>query len=81
MKPLTPRHVAVLRYVACHPGTPARPVAEALSLTPKQATHALEVLYVMRLVGRQAPLWGSVAPQTWYCEPLGVEAAQLERTT
>ena len=79
-KPLSARQALVLRYVVEHPGATMRQVADALSLLPKHATFDLEVMYVARLCGRQAPLWGSLAPATWYAEPKGIEAAEAALT-
>ena len=80
-RPLSARHALVLRYVAANPGTTARQVSDALSLTHQQAWMALAGMYSMRLLGRQAPLRGSLVPQTWYAEPKGIEAAEaVERT-
>ena len=75
-KPLTRRQGLVLRYVVDNPGTTIRQVADALSLTHQQAWMALAGMYSQRLLGRQAPLRGALAQQTWYAEPKGIEAAQ-----
>ncbi len=76
MKPLTARHALVLRYVVDNPGATIRQVADALSLTHQQAWMALAGMYSLRLLGRQAPLRGSLVQQTWYAEPKGIEAAE-----